>query len=122
MPDFEAVVTMSPGTPPEGSRPLALKLMTGNARVRLLTVDEDTLKMRPVSGIPNTYAWSAMAGDKLEEHMVCVCRRCGSWYDMDFHEALYCHDGDQDWDVQTLLLPQDGDYVYRAPGITEENS
>jgi hypothetical protein len=52
--------------------------------------------------------------------MVCVCRRCGSWYWMDFIEALYCHYGDDDWMI--VFMPFDeaeGDYCYLAPGFVE---
>ena len=51
---------------------------------------------------------------KTREAMICVCRRCGSWYDMDFHEALYCHDGDQDWWVGVFEVPDDGWYYWIA--------
>jgi hypothetical protein len=53
-----------------------------------------------------------------DTHLVCVCRRCGSWYDSDFHEALMCHDGDDDWAIVELAWESDGVYVY----LTEEGA
>lgn len=51
------------------------------------------------------------------EAMIVVCRRCGSWYDMDFTESFDCHDGPDDWWVDILDVPDDGIYYWIAPGV-----
>lgn len=48
------------------------------------------------------------------EAMIVVCRRCGSYYDMDFCEALDCHDEDNDWAVALIVVPDGGPYVFIA--------
>ena len=120
MADFETTVNVSPGTDPATARNFAVQQLLKNASARGLSLDRGTVKMK-TGQAPRTYVWTAMARDG-DERMICVCRKCGSWYDMDMHEALYCHDGDQDWAIVTGAAPgfPPDEYVYYAPDFKEE--